>query len=166
MKTKKNRHNQISNRTKSVWFFIRLVFGVFILLTAKNNCSAQSNYVRIAFEVDGKRTNIDGRFSIYFKTTSGDTINPLLFMNGFVVPNISNSDHADLFFKTIGYELIFKSLSLKKMDGLWIFGVDKKPFDKDNLSKGDIESAIKYIYYLDVHPTMGDGTKTVVKVKK
>lgn len=112
--------------------------------------------VKIGFEIDGKLIDINTKFNIFF-TIGNDTIQPLQFTNGFIVPFFENIKEIDTHIQYRKHKLLFSKLPSGKFETNWTVGITNKPKEKD----------ISESYYIKFTPIKGGlGTYLRVKVSK
>ena len=129
-----------------------------------NSVKAQTDCVKIKFEVDGKEVKQKFKIILY---DNNKAIEPLVSENGFTVPlEIRNSEKVNVRFLSGEYDLFFESVYLPKFKTDWVVGIDRKPFDKDNLPQSQPEKELLLIYYINFVPKDGDGTRMLVEVYK
>jgi hypothetical protein len=145
---------------------VLLVLLGFFLWTPPVSTEAQSWFVKIRFEVDGKHV-LSGKFKVLINA-DGQTIEPRLLDNGFVVPpEVSHSKKIELRFVSGEYDLLFSPLTKDHFDSEWIIGVNNPPFEKRSevpLVKDGKE--LRLVYYIEFHPKSAEGTKWVTHVYK
>jgi len=118
-------------------------------MTIMNNSFCQSGLnCLIQFEVDGNQKCIHGNFDLLMK--EGDhSFHPLLFTNGFIVPDFLKAENIDLTFKYEKKELVFKNVPTKFFNTkLLIIGEDTKVKKSKYLPKDVDAYKIKAIRYL------------------
>ena len=123
----------------------------------------QDRFVKVSFEIDGKR--VEERFKILIYV-DGIAIEPLRFENGFVVPAWPKSvENVRVRFLFAKHNLLFEPVYIAKFETDWIVGIDNKPFDEENVDPR-AGKELKVVYYIDFVPHDGDETRLVVKVPK
>lgn len=133
--------------------FLMLVTGV----------SGQDKFVKVDFEIDGKRVEERFKILIYIDAIA---IEPLRFENGFVVPSWpKNVESVRVRFLFARHNLLFEPVYIAKFETDWIVGIDNKPFDEENVDP-TAGKELRVVYYIDFVPHDGDGTRLVVKVPK
>jgi hypothetical protein len=127
---------------------------------------AQTECVKIKFEIDGKEV-VGEKFKVLIDA-DGQTIEPKLLENGFVVPpEVSNWQKIELRFVSGEYELLFSPLTKYHFDSEWIIGVNNPPFkEQDETSASQEGKELKLIYYIEFHPKKGAATSWVTRVYK
>jgi hypothetical protein len=133
-----------------------------------NPVKAQTDCVKVKFEVDGKDVNQKFKIILY---VNNEVIEPPVSANGFTVPpEIKSSEKVNVRFLSGEYDLLFESVYVPKFKTDWTIGIDKPPFDKENIASENPDPPNKellIIYYIDFVPkNKGDGTRMVVKVYK
>lgn len=142
---------------------IRTLAFAFWFLMLVNGVRGQDNFVKVSFEIDGKR--VEERFKILIYV-DGMTIEPLRFENGFVVPAwIKKVEKVRVRFWFGKHNLLFEPVYIAKFETDWIVGIDNKPFDQENVDP-QAGKELKVVYYIDFVPHDGDETRLVVKVPK
>ncbi len=138
-------------------FQIFLVSLVAVLATQAN---AQAKVVKLRFEIDGKLVKRQPKMVLYADSEKVE----LDFSGGsFTVPSqFQNKEKVGVRFMLGKYDLLFEPVYISKFEGEWVIGVDKKPFDKDNIASAQTGKQIKQVYYINFHPLQGDGTRMVV----
>jgi hypothetical protein len=141
----------------------KIVFLSIILSCFVSVVQAQDRHVKILrFEVDKKEIKSDYKIVFYH---NGKIIEPTLNGNDFVVPKEIQDSAVTMRFITKGYNLVFYPIYPSKFDTNWIVGVDKKPFDIENISPRKAKK-FKLIYYLQFVSDKGDDTRIVVMISK
>ena len=122
---------------------------------------AQTNPVKIKFEVDSKESNQP--FKILLSVERSAIFEPPISDNGIVFPpELRNSKWLQLRFISGEYDLYYENVHISKFDGEMTFGVDNAPFDEDRLktifgvddegdlkSNPDLSKELILIYYLE-----------------
>lgn len=125
---------------------------------------AQTDCVKVKFEVDGKEVKQKFKVMLY---VNNEVIEPLMSENGFTVPpEIRDSEKVSVRFLSGEYNLFFESVYLPKFKTNWIVGVDRKPFDKENLPQSQPDKELLGIYYITFIPKDGLETRIVVEEYK
>lgn len=133
-----------------------------VMLT--NPTNAQTNCVKVKFEVDGKEVKQKFKILLY---VNNEVIEPLMSENGFTVPpEIRHSEKVNVRFLSGEYNLFFESVYLPKFKTDWIVGIDRKPFDKENLPQSQPDKELLGIYYITFVPKDGLETRIVVEEYK
>ena len=83
----------------------------------------------------------------------------------FEVPPDIGADPVSVQIKFKDFDLWFSPVYPQKFSTNWIVGVDRHPFDEENIGKDD-PTEIKMIYYLQFVSEVGDDTRLVVTEKK
>lgn len=144
-----------------------------ILITAcciavlANSVKAQTNCVKVKFEVDGKEVKQKFKVVLY---VSDKVIEPSVSETGFTVPpEIKEGDEVKVRFLSGEYDLFFDSLHSSKFGTDWVVGVDNKPFDKENTEPEEPApdgKELSKIYYIIFLSKKGLDTRLVMKVYK
>lgn len=144
-----------------------------ILITAcciavlANSVKAQTNCVKVKFEVDGKEIKQKFKVLLY---VNDKVIEPSVSENGFTVPpEIKEGDEVKVRFLSGEYDLFFDSLHSSKFGTDWVVGVDNKPFDKENTEPDELApdgKELSQIYYIVFLSKKGLDTRLVMKVYK
>ena len=122
--------------------------------------SAQSKSVEFRFEVDGAPKKGHPRIVLY---AGDEKVEASISDSDFVFPSsLQKYEKVDVRFISGKYNLLFESVYLSKFEGEWVIGVDRKPFDKDNIASAQPGRHIREIYYINFNPLHGDGTRMVV----
>ena len=123
---------------------------------------AQSEMVKVNFEIDGKEVREKFTIMIY---TGDKIIEPCIGEDGFVVPpEVKKYEKVGVRFLSAGHDLYFDSVYRSKFETDWVVGVDRKPFAPENLSSPRSRKKTKLIYYLNFISKTGDGTRMVIEV--
>jgi hypothetical protein len=135
---------------------MKISLAIILTIFCTNFLFSQINTVKVKLIEDGVKKDINGKFKVYF-ISDMDTMEPLLFMNGFVVPEFKNFQAVDLIFTYKEYTLHFNALPVQKLITDWIINIDNHPKEKK----------VKSIYAIDFIPKDGkDGTRVTVTVPK
>lgn len=130
---------------------------------AINSAQAQDRKVKVLrFEVDKKEIKSSFKIILYLNDKE---IEPVRDGNSFFVPQEVDNSIVTVRFISSGYDLLFHPIYPAKFDTDWIIGVDKKPFDADNVSPEETRN-VKMVYYAQFISREGDGTILVVSVLK
>jgi len=143
---------------------IGLIVSGLIILISHATPFQNREVVQVSVDVNGKSLDFSKGVELFFYV-EGREIKPLLFLNGFVVPDFGNEDVVDVCFRYQKHIYCINKLSTSKFSGEWSFGVDKKPFSEENKSLLPIEKGAKTIYYIRFTPK-GGGVGTIVVVTK
>lgn len=132
-----------------------------------NPVKAQTDYVKVKFEVDGREVKQKFKIMLY---VNNQVIEPMVSENGFTtLPEIRSSEKVNVRFVSGEYNLFFDSVDISAFDTDWIVGVDNKPFDKENTASEEPDPPGKEllgIYYIHFVSKKGLDTRMVVKVYK
>jgi hypothetical protein len=147
---------------------IKALALVVCVLALVGSVSAQSQCVRIKFEVDGKEVNQKFRVLLY---VDNKVIEPTVVGKSFVVPpELKDQEKVNVRFLSGKYDLSFQSVYVSKFKTDWVVGVDNPPFDNENIASENPDppgKTLSVIWYIDFVPKdKGDGTRVVVKVYK
>jgi hypothetical protein len=126
------------------------------------SAGAQTDSIKVKFEIDGKR--VEQSFRVLIET-EGKIIEPPIVKSSFLVPSeIKGKEKVNVRFLSGEHDLYFEGVYAGKFKTNWTVGIDNKPFDVENLldSASDIE--VKIIYYINFEPEDADGTRMVVSV--
>lgn len=141
---------------------LMLVCCCSVMLTGTVN--AQTNCVKVKFEVDGKEVRQRFKVLLY---VNNEVIEPLMSENGFTVPpEIKDSEKVNVRFLSREYNLFFESVYLPKFKTDWVVGIDRKPFAKENLPQSQPDKELLGIYYITFVPKDGLETRIVVEEYK
>lgn len=140
-----------------------LVLGLYLsMLPAMTK--AQSECVKVRFEVDGK--HVPGNEFKVLINADGQTIESKLTENGFVVPSVvRTAKKLEVRFVAGEYDLLFSPLTKDHFDSEWVIGVNNPPFKEEPdlpLSKDGKE--LRLVYYIEFRPKEAEGTKWVTRV--
>ncbi len=109
----------------------KLTILILVCCSAMLTVKAQTNCVKVKFEVDGKEVRQKFKIVLYFNNA---IIEPSVSKKGFAVPlEIGDSNEVSVRFLSGEYDLFFDSLHISALDTDWIVGIDNRPFDKDNI---------------------------------
>jgi hypothetical protein len=126
-----------------------LIAGV---LYTKTSNAQNLMAVNVKFEIDGKTIDFANDVKLVININR-EEIEPLMFVNGFIVPDFKEAKEVDVCFIHKGNRYLFKGLPVSKFETNWIFGIVKKPSDKRN----------KKEYYMKFNPKDGgDGTQVTI----
>lgn len=129
----------------------------FLVFFAQINYAQQ--FVKVQFEDEGIVSDMYKSLKIEFKI--GDSIiEPLMFLNGFIVPEFNNITKIDIYVAYKGKKIYFKNIATQKFSADWTIGIDKKPFKQENPVP---QGHFKIIYYIKFEPK-GGGVGTYVFV--
>jgi hypothetical protein len=147
---------------------IKTLALVVCALAFVGSVSAQSQCVRIKFEVDGKQ--VDQKFRVLL-SVDNKVIEPTVVGKSFIVPpELKDQEKVNVRFLSGQYDLSFESVYLTKFNTDWIVGIDTPPFDSENIASENPDppgKTLSVIWYIDFVPKdKGDGTRVVVKVYK
>jgi hypothetical protein len=138
-------------------------------LVLAGSVRAQSNCVKVKFEVDNKEiTSQDFKVKIY---ADGQIIEPVIYEHNFIVPpEVKNYEKVDVRFLFGKYNLFFDSVHVSAFQTDWVIGIDSRPFDEENIASSNddtIDKDLLLIYYIDFIPkNQGAETRLVIKVYK
>ena len=131
----------------------RICIFVLIFLLSSAYGLAQSNQIRLRFEVDGKITKQSFKITFFVK---GSATEAKVTKDGFLVPdNIGDVDRFAVRFESKKYELYFDPVFRKDLKADRIVGIDNKPFDKDIINSSVSYEGVVQLRYLRVRPTDG-----------
>jgi hypothetical protein len=145
---------------------ILMVVCCFLLLASA--AQAQTGCVKVKFEIDGKE--VDQKFKVVLHINN-EVIKPSIIGKGFNVSAdvLKNHETVGVQFLSAEYDLFFESVHRSAFETEWIVGVDKPPFDNENIdSEEPVPPGKKLliIYYINFIPKNAEGTRLVVKVYK
>jgi len=144
---------------------ILMVACCFLLLAS--SAKAQTSCVKVKFEIDG--IEVDQKFKVLVHINN-EVIEPSIVGKGFIVPpDLKNHETVGVQFLSGEYDLFFESVHKSAFETDWIVGVDKPPFDNENISSEKPDPPGKellIIYYITFIPKNGEETRLVVKVYK
>lgn len=152
----------------------KLIFFIPLLLLVLNTnvYSQKAQSVELKYVVNGKEKKIKGNNKILF-IQNGDTIASKVCCSKVQLPNIDSNSVVDVLFLFGKKELVFASISSKKLlmdqEVVWKLGYYKRFNEKDKEEFYVVEdfSKIKELYYWEFEPQeFGDGTITLVTVPK
>lgn len=125
---------------------------------------AQSDkVVQVYFDIEGKEVNFSNGVELSF-FLDGKEIEPLLYLNGFVVPDFGNAKAVDVCFRYKRKVYRIDALPINKFETDWTFGIDKKPFKEENKPQNE---KVRMIYFIRFSPKDGsDGTQVIVAITK
>lgn len=135
-----------------------------ILLILPCHMFAQKDkIVNVSFDIEGANSFFSEDLHLLFRF-DGKEIQPILFLNGFIVPDFGNAEAVDVCFVLKKQTYCINNLPVSKFEGSWTFGIDKKPFKEENRPQ---EKGVNRIFFIRFTPANGgDGTQVVVTVKK
>jgi hypothetical protein len=141
-----------SYKKKNLVFII--IINSIILSTI---CSAQIiKTINVKFELGAENVDFTKKIKLVLKVNNNQ-IEPLMFINGFVVPDFKGAEYVDIYFTYDNKSYAFTNTSVSKFETDWVFGILKKTTDK----------TIEKEYYLKFIPRNGDLVTIVnVKIKK
>jgi hypothetical protein len=132
-----------------IFLLLLLIAGV---LYTKTSNAQNLMAVNVKFEIDGKTIDFANDVKLVININR-EEIEPLMFVNGFIVPDFKEAKEVDVCFIHKGNRYLFKGLPVSKFETNWIFGIVKKPSDKRN----------KKEYYMKFNPKDGgDGTQVTI----
>jgi len=109
--------------------FIAIPFAFFVLMWV-NSAIAQTNPIKIRFEIDGKHVHQPFRIEI---SRNGLVLRPKITNGAFVFPpELLADEKVNLRFISGKHDLYFENVPLKTFNDITI-GVDNKPFAEGNL---------------------------------
>lgn len=142
--------------------FILLLFFVGFFGGLEVECQIHKVKV-LKIEVDSKVVTSDFQLFIY---KDGHKVIPVRDDRSFEVPReIIGDSPVSVQIKFKRFDLWFYPIYPSKFSTNWIVGVDKKPFDKENL-RSEKAGELRLIYFLQFVSEKGDDTRIVVTVKK
>lgn len=143
-----------------------LVAVLICLVMLPVSTDAQTECVKIKFEVDGKE--VVGQKIKILINADGQTIEPKFLEGGFVVPpEISDYQKIEIRFVSGEYDLLFSSLTKYHFDSEWLVGVNNPPFkEQAKTSVPQDGKELKLIYYIEFHPKNAENTKWITRVYK
>ena len=131
---------------------IFLSFLVTFFFFSENAFTQTPKTVSIMFEVQGKNINFANgvQFKLIIKNKE---VQPLMYINGFVVPDFKGAEQVDVWFVYKSKNYFFKGIPVVKFETNWVFGINSSHKNK----KGKKEYYIKFIPY-----DGGDGTQVTI----
>lgn len=155
METNKNYPN--------ICFRIGLLLGLMCLFVPYTMVAQSNKVVQVYFDIEGKEVNFSKGVELSF-FLDGKEIQPLLYLNGFVVPDFGNAKTVDVCFRYKRKVYRIDALPVNKFETDWTFGIDKKPFKEDNKPQNE---KVSMIYFIRFSPKDGsDGTQVIVAITK
>lgn len=119
----------------------------------------QPNFVKVKFEINGEvvnSINFANDVELIF-TIHGHPVTPLMFLNGFIVPDFQGLEKVNVCFRYKKYNYIFDSIvCVKFYDTDLTLGIDNKPKDR----------RVKKIYTLAFDSRKFNSTERIVTVYK
>lgn len=132
----------------------------------KQTMGSRDQFIRVLrFEVDGKPVRKSFRVSLF---DNDKFVDLKTVKDGFLLPaKFTKHEFVRIRFRIGSYDLLFDPIYRAKFETEWIIGVDRKPFDPDNVFVFSAEQAKKtdIVHYIDFEPKSGDGTKLIVMVR-
>lgn len=145
---------------------ISLAIVCYCLGALSVSTEAQSQFVRIKFEVDGKEQP-DRKYKILINA-DGHRVEARLIDKSFVVPpEVRNCKKIEVQFVSGEYKLVFTPLTKEHFDSEWVIGVKNPPFEeRPDLPLVKAGKMLRLIYYIEFHPKRAEGTGWVIPVYK
>lgn len=127
-------------------------------------CFGQNDkVVRVSFEVEDEEVDFSKGVNLTFNV-DGREIQPLLFVNGFIVPDFGDTKTVDVCFSYEENKYCIERVSIVKFETNWTFGVDEKPFRDVNKPQ---TKGVRLVYYIKFQPKNGgDGTRVDVAIRR
>jgi len=139
----------MKKKARKIFLTLLLIMGI---LCPEKGFAQNEMVVHVKFELDSKRVDFANEVQLIINV-NGQEIRPLMYVNGFVVPDFKGMIEVDVCFIYKGYHYIIKGLPVSKFKTDWVFGILSKPIDKRN----------KKEYYIKFNPKDGgDGTQVMV----
>ena len=138
-----------SNKCYRLLLLLLLTIG---FLYSKVGIAQNTMKVHVKFKIEGEKADFANgvKLVLFIK---GQEIEPLLYINGFVIPDFKEIKEVDVCFIYGGSNYFFKGLPVSKFETDWVFGILKRPKNKDNRRE----------YYIKFNPKDGgDGTFVTV----
>jgi len=132
----------------------------FFLLLNIFSINAQTEYkkINVEFELNGKRIPLKDNFKIdLFFRDSIQMIHvvPIIKNNSLYLKKITKDSTCIIIFRYKRYMVVMTGFNLKRgnIDLTWVFGLDRKPFEKKHSNSKDA----RVIEYVEIESTLGDG---------
>jgi hypothetical protein len=122
------------------------------LFHSKVSLAQSERTIHVKFEIESKELSFanDVQLSIII---NGQEVQPLMYINGFVMPDFKGAKEADVCFTYKSHRYLFKGIPVTKFETNWVFGIVKNPADHKN----------KREYYIKFNPKDGgDGTQVTI----
>lgn len=137
---------------------------ILLMLMPIFSSQAQENFIKLKFLLENEEVKLDSSFRLTFVIET-DTIESLIEDGRFLLPTrIDRVRKIDFVFYYGDYRLDFTSIGVNpfRERQVWVIGVDRKPFGKDNIKLIRKRRAKTFlIYYLND----GNSLTTVSKWK-
>ena len=141
-----------------------LILGIFLLFIPYTMVSQCQKIVQVTFEIEGEEANFANGVELSFFLGKQE-IKPLLLINGFFVPDFGNAEKVDVCFRYKRKVYRIDGLSINKFETDWTFGIDRKPFKKEEYRP--ISENAKMIYYISFNNRDGGvGTEVMVEITR
>jgi len=141
--------------------YFALLLAVSLLLSQIHGRSQLQPKVEVEFQLDGKRQRAPS--SVDFVESNG-TVQSESIVNGeFRVPGSLDSPVA-VRLRFLDRTLLFSQVYPSKFQGKWVVGIDKPPFDPENISARFQQEKPKELWFISFEPTLGEGTRIVVSI--
>jgi hypothetical protein len=116
-------------------------------LLFSNTANAQTDPIKVQFEVDGKEVHQSFRIEI---SLNGLVLKPKIEKGSFLFPpELLSQEKVNLRFISGKYDLSFENIPVKNFSGGLTFGVDNKPFEEENLPSEPLPNKkLALIYYI------------------
>ncbi len=125
----------------------------------------QDKPIKVSFEVDGKE--LKQPMKILLSVEGSIEFEPAISDGGFIFPpELKNYERVRLRFISGEYDLNFGDVYISKFSGKIIFGVDKEPFDEENVAgqRPPDGKELVGIYYIIFRPEQGLATREDIYV--
>jgi len=127
--------------------------------------SPADRWVKVKFEVDGKTVDQEFKVLLY---ANNQVIEPTITGKNFELPpKLESVQTMKVRFLSGEYDLFFDSVHTTAFDTKWVIGVDKPPFDDENIDSEEpapFGKKLLIIYYINFVPKNAEGTRLMVKV--
>ena len=116
--------------------------------------------IKVQFEFCGKRRSSPS--AIGFHQGQELRSREPIIGGAFDIPSIEGTT-VDVHVRFLGRALVFPGVPVKRLvEGTWIIGVDRPPFQPENASSSAASSNPGEVWFIDFKPLAGDGTRVVV----
>lgn len=126
---------------------------------------SQEKEIIVEFELNDQIIEIKNNFEVIFivdDSLATRITKPKIDGNTFTLPEFKKGTRGVVYFKHRKYELAFADVALARKQSMrWTFGLDRKPFSKDNYAGKEEEEMkdVQLLNYLRLNPReYGDGT--------
>ena len=149
--------------------YIPLFFFFLFILYAQQGICQDPKTISFEFIHEGKTIDISDGVEVFFVVVQEDyktIIRPVIKDGAFVFPNLCGvtDGHIVVRYRNEVYA-VFSDHLIIDQNMKWVFGVDKKPFDREYHTESLKDSKVKGITYVEFHPLEeGDGTVSVWSV--